>query len=128
MVTAKELVELNRKGDLSRMLAEKFHGVRCDPLGKGDLDLIITFESKGEAPNIEAIKVALSEYCTKLGCELKFDSMSGKDMVLAAITSTSDGHGIISVTISTFYPQVSGGEPIWFMWITTVAMASSRTR
>ena len=128
MITAKELVELSRKGDLSKMLAEKFNGVRHDPLGTGDLDLIISFKSKAETPNIEAIKKALSEHCAKLGCELKFDSMSGKDMVLAAITSTSDGHGIISVTISTFYPQVSGGEEIWFMLITTVAMASTRLR
>jgi hypothetical protein len=127
MITAKELVELNRRGDLSKMLVEKFNGVRHDPLGKGDFDLVISFESKAKTPTKEAIKEALSEYAAKLGCELKFDSMSGRDMVLAAITSLSDGHGIVSVTISTFYPQVSG-EEARFMRLTTVAMASTRVR
>lgn len=103
MVSFEQLLELNKKGDLSGMLAKKFDGERGYMRDVGDMEVMIGFKSRADTPSAVQIGNAVVEHYSKLGYNLE-PKWPGADMFEAFIFPESKGKGCISLTISTFYP------------------------
>lgn len=104
MASFTELLELNRQGDMGRMLAEKFQGRRGELKSRQDEDLLISFRSESETPFIGQVKQAMTSHYTKLGYTVQVDTRSPPNMLEAQIYHETIGGGVVTVTISTFYP------------------------
>ena len=105
-----ELKELNKKGDLSRMLVKKFDGERgFIGYRNEDTDLIIIFKSIEETPFADAIEQAIVEHYTGLGYTVEKLRETTRYNFEALISLDDKRRGFIIVVITTHYPITTDG-------------------
>ncbi len=109
MPNFRELVELNRNGDLGKLLAEKFHGEIGKLQPRKDADFIIGFKSETLTPSTEGIKATITKHYEKLGFVVENPEIAG-GMFECIIHDGNRETGFVKLVVTTRYPLQIGGH------------------
>lgn len=72
MLSINQISDLFWKGELGRLLTERFQG-KVAPTSMGDIELCVTFEERTEGPTIREIARVVIAHFSQLGCVAKWD-------------------------------------------------------
>ena len=108
MASIRKLVQLNRDGDLGKMLAEKFHGECGRTFPQKDLEFMIGFKSESETPMASAVAEAITQHYREKGFKVTIDDLQENCFQCRIHTDNLDS-GWINVLVTTRYPLTPGG-------------------
>ena len=118
MASWKELVHLNKWGDLGSLLARSFGGVIYRPSERKDGDFTLEFESTEDGPSVRQIEEALEQhYVLGLSYGIQDEAGQGPKQYKCFIFFERKSNGFISVVMS--LQRRSAGDPRSSIRVTT---------
>lgn len=110
MASTAELLQLNREGDLGKLIVWTFKG-ECGRLyPRKDSDLMIGFRTKDATPEISLIERLVTRHYEELGYTVEAVCGQASESFEFLIYFNEKSNGCIFVIISTFYPLVMGDD------------------